>query len=792
MNEMNESDKFTNLYKTAEADLYERGNCYKSNEKGKSTLREIRICTPDHYKYEYEKIKEERERVANEEKKKYKVESENLKNRLKNCYNYYDLYQYFIKQSQNLEKVKLNLINEMTDDIFHTKAVFEEKPLFNQLDDELTQYIHDCDSIENKEIEEKKHLDFIKGLSKTFDQSIKKITKMDIKRIYETGTVVSMAKKRSKYFNENKNDESINRTILDAARKMNKEMQKLDNKDGIALPDKIAKRREIMITNALQGNGRNKKNQKGTGKDGSKVKEDQRRPSIYERRRSTIDGHQSAADTIKMNEELLKNNRNRRISITQIKQSYEEESSYVRRRGEYAPPMFSAFGGRSRGFRGCIYEHLSEPIVDEFGHTQSYYKPKKPILSLLYPDERSIITKSIKLRNSQDNAFIYQLIRSHPAFKKYSVFILKEICKIISFKILKRNQIVYKKGDNVGSWYVIMEGSVGFYGIRNNQSIPLHTFSENEDFCKISLYSETPQNFTVKVLSDVGLFACLEKDSFIHIIQWMWKYDLMVNQKFFRSIPELNDQYDSVIEKMSNICYTLHYTAGSTIIKENDIIKYLYFIKSGTCEVSTSLEIDVNQEMKYIIEKYSGYGSRYDMPKFTDPYDRRIISESIEECESQSEETINSDYSSYCDFSDHKLEKCDDKQKSDHFLDSLIPPDIRVKQVVLGELNKYQFFGESAAIALDGFQKNTSPVTIKCQTDVTIVVINIFDLYQILPKFFTLGKFFNMTKKDAQIIYNKQKEESYWIKVKVRELTSVLKEQSGDCLKKYCIERKKI
>ena len=74
----------------------------------------------------------------------------------------------------------------------------------------------------------------------------------------------------------------------------------------------------------------------------------------------------------------------------------------------------------------------------------------------------------------------------------------------------------------------------------------------------------------------------------------------------------------------------------------------------------------------------------------------------------------------------------------------------------------------------------------------TLVVINIFDLSQILPGFFKLGKFFRMTKKDVQSYYVKQKEESQWIKVKERELTNVLKEQSGDCLKKYLIERRKI
>jgi len=632
---MNESSKFTDLFKKAENDLFERGNVYKNNEASKSTLREIRICTPDNFKYEFGKIKEEREKILNEEKKKYKVESENLKNRLKNCYNYYDQFQYFVKQNNNLKKVKLNLINEMTDKIFHTKPTIEEKAEYNQLDDNLTQYIHDFNTIENKEIDDEKHLEFIKGLSKTFDQSIKKITKADIKRIYETGTVVSMAKKRSKFFNEDKMDNVISRSIMEAINRLNKELAKLDAKDGIALPDNIAKKKEAKMINSINH----------VEKDKDKSDDKSKRLTILERRKM------DSSKFIKINEELLKNNDTRRISISQIKRNYDEVSQYVREGHSYGHPSLTAMkGGLSRGLtcsQNCILEHTLVPNVDEFGHTPAFYRSKKPILSVLYPDEKSILTKSKNLRNEKDNAFIFQLIRSHPAFKKYSIFILKEICKIISFKLFKRNQILYKKGDSAKTWYIILEGAVGFYGVKNNKMIPLLTFGENEDFCKISLYSESPQNYTVKIISDGGLFACLDKDSFIHIIQWMSKYDLMANQKFFRSFSEFTNVYDSIIERMSNICYTMHYNAGTTIFKEKDLIKYIYFIQSGICEVSTSIEIDINKEMKNVIEKYSGYGSRYGMPKFTDPYDRRIITQSVEEEQTQEEnENEDSDYSS--------------------------------------------------------------------------------------------------------------------------------------------------
>jgi CRP-like cAMP-binding protein len=88
-----------------------------------------------------------------------------------------------------------------------------------------------------------------------------------------------------------------------------------------------------------------------------------------------------------------------------------------------------------------------------------------------------------------------------------------------------------------------------------------------------------------------------------------------------------------MFDRFSNICYTLQFPAGSTIVRENDLVKYVYFIQSGTCEISTSLEVDINQEIKNIIEMYSGYGSKYYMPKFTDPYGRRIITQSFEEKE---------------------------------------------------------------------------------------------------------------------------------------------------------------
>ncbi|ORX49702.1 hypothetical protein BCR36DRAFT_291163 [Piromyces finnis] len=771
---MNESNTFTSLFKKVEEDLFERGNEYRNKKPSKATLKEIRICTPDHFKYEFKKIKNEREKISNEEKKKYKIESENLKNRLKNCHNYYDQYQCFIKQNNNLKKIKLNLINKMTDEIFHTKPTIEEKAEFNQLDNSLTQYIHDFNIIENKEIDEEKHLEFIKGLSKTFDQSIKKITKNDIKRIYETGTVVSMAKKRSKFFNEDKIDKIVNSSILEAVNRMNKELRRLNEKDGLALPDNIAKQREIMLTNSVYHTEKSKEKSNNRSK----------RLSIFERRKS-----QDLSISIEINEALLKNNNKRRISFTQIKKSYDEVNQYVNEENRYGNSMLNKM--RRNLYSRCIFEQPFSSIVDDFGHTSAFYQSKRSILNVLYPDEKSIITKNKNLRNTKDNTFIFQLIRSHPAFKKYSTYILKEICKIISFKILKKNQIVYNKGDSVKSWYIILEGVVGFYGVKNNKMIPLITYGENEDFCKISLYSESPQNYTVKVLSDKGLFACLEKDSFIHIIQWMSKYDLMANHKFFKSFSELSNIYDSIIEIMSNICCTLHYSAGSTIIKENDIIKCVYFIQSGTCEVNTSIEIDINQEMKHIIEKYSGYGSKYDMPKFTDPYDRRIITQSIEDVISQ-DEIMNedSDYNSSLSSSTNLLlNKNKEKETSNDYLDSLIPPDIRVKQIKLGELYKNQHFGEGAAIAIENFEKYKSPVTVKCITDVTILAISIFDLVKLLPRFFTENEYFCMTKKDSLNIYYKQKEEDYWVKIKERVLTTILKEQSGDCLKKYSVER---
>jgi len=131
----------------------------------------------------------------------------------------------------------------------------------------------------------------------------------------------------------------------------------------------------------------------------------------------------------------------------------------------------------------------------------------------------------------------------------------------------------------------------------------------------------------------------------------------------------------------------------------------------------------------------------------------------------------------------------DNKKKENEFLDSLIPPDIRTKQIFLGELYKNDYFGEAAIINLEKCQKYKSPVTIKCKTDVTIRAINIFDIVGLLPDFFTINKYFDIAKKDAQNLYYKQKEESHWVKIKEHELSVILKEQSGNCLKQYTIKR---
>jgi len=145
----------------------------------------------------------------------------------------------------------------------------------------------------------------------------------------------------------------------------------------------------------------------------------------------------------------------------------------------------------------------------------------------------------------------------------------------------------------------------------------------------------------------------------------------------------------------------------------------------------------------------------------------------------------------YLLITDSYLNKSKEKETSNDFLDSLIPPDIRVKQVKLGELYANQHFGEGAAMAIEDFEKYQSPVTVKCLTNVTVQIINIFDLVNILPRFFTINDLFSMTKKEATVVYYNKKEEDHWIKVKERALTTVLKEQSGNCLKKYSIERKK-
>jgi CRP-like cAMP-binding protein len=653
---MGELDKFAELYKTAETDLYERGNYYKTNESSKSTLREIRLCSPDNFKYEYGKIKKELQKVANEEKEKYEQESENLRSRLKNCYNYYDIYQYYVQKNNNLKKVKLNLVNNMTDQIFHSKPTIEIKPKFNQLDNELTQYIHDCDTIENKVIDKEKHIEFIKGLSKTFDQSIKRITKKDIKRLYEKGTVVSIAKKRSKFFNEMKEDIIINRTIMKAVNKINKELKRLDEKENIDhTEDTISK-------------GHIKRN---ISKGKQTEKEVTRNLSLDERKRNSAMGT-DLSDRMKVSEKYMKENKNKKISITQIKQEYDKPDKYVRKGNGFIPSLnvTRIVSGKSDYEFNCIAENSfksNESTRDEFGNLPSIYKSnqsKNSIINSLYPEEKEILSKNKNLRNSIDNTFIFQLIRPYRAFKTFSTFMLKEICKIITVKIFKQNHIIYNKGDSVRSWYIILEGSVGLYGMNNNQLIPLLTFSDDEDFGKISLFTESPQNYTAKVISDVCLIAYIDKETYLHIMQWMLKYEVLANQKFFKSLPDFSNVPDPIIERMSNICHTIKYTAGSTILKENNYIRYIYFIQSGTCELYTSLEVDVNQEMKYVIAKYSGYGSKYDMPKYTDPYGRRIVTESAKEVESESEvDTENSSgYSSFYELNGISMEK-DNKKK---------------------------------------------------------------------------------------------------------------------------------
>ncbi|KAI8908699.1 hypothetical protein DFJ77DRAFT_126833 [Powellomyces hirtus] len=229
-------------------------------------------------------------------------------------------------------------------------------------------------------------------------------------------------------------------------------------------------------------------------------------------------------------------------------------------------------------------------------------------------------------RKPVDDRRLFIGLRRLQAFSKLSDFTVAQLMGVIHLNEIEANRTVFKQGDVATSWYIILRGRVDVLAVEQVQPnaglrrstimaaaspVPLPpgapagtdpefetrvvvTLGEGGHFGDLALSNNAKRNATIKTVEPCLLLR-IEKEEYLRVVKFIHEKERQEKILFLKRCPALaNNQNLSLIADAMLLKF---HTKNQRVIRQDQVLTELCFIKSGVCGVYVHIELREDEAM---------------------------------------------------------------------------------------------------------------------------------------------------------------------------------------------------
>ena len=203
---------------------------------------------------------------------------------------------------------------------------------------------------------------------------------------------------------------------------------------------------------------------------------------------------------------------------------------------------------------------------------------------------KSILMKPSWARTEDDVKFLHVFTMRLKWFDKYSLYVRKELSRILYYEAYEAGRVLVRQGDPGFSFYIIVNGSV-FVEVLETDPLSgrkqYHIVNElgpGDSFGELALLHDAVRNATI-VCKEYTELMTVDKPDFEKILKKNYEHQWNVRMKFFKQHPLFagwDPRHATAFVQSSQI---VDYEARSLIMRDiSEPSDDVYFVLTGTCK----------------------------------------------------------------------------------------------------------------------------------------------------------------------------------------------------------------
>lgn len=252
-------------------------------------------------------------------------------------------------------------------------------------------------------------------------------------------------------------------------------------------------------------------------------------------------------------------------------------------------------------------EHLKTYVVNDTAggeaHTLTFnvnaFRPDIQSFTGLTPNAKAILVKPSWLRSENELRYLYNFTVRLKCFDRYSVFIRKELTRVIYYEAFEKGRVVLRQGDMGFNFYFIVSGGVLIEvnhedpqtGVKHNSIVS--ELGPGASFGELALLHESKRRATI-VCKEDSEFLTIDKPDFDMVLRKNHEMEWGKRMEIIRSHPFFLDWSETALQMVAEGSNIVEYSPNSVIIKDFSHsldTDSVFLLVKGTCKVALKLKM---------------------------------------------------------------------------------------------------------------------------------------------------------------------------------------------------------
>ncbi|CAD8147584.1 unnamed protein product [Paramecium pentaurelia] len=196
-------------------------------------------------------------------------------------------------------------------------------------------------------------------------------------------------------------------------------------------------------------------------------------------------------------------------------------------------------------------------------------------------------------RTQSDLALLLQLVEAITFFKNLqsqNPDIVLKCMTVLSYKTVKKEEILFHVGDSGSLFYIILKGSVGVYillpspeDFKKFELKEVNILKAGNSFGELALLNDNAKRTATIIAKEDCMFAVMEKHHFKTILGAQEQQKVQDRISFLCSFPFLQSWSFREIKTISYHFEPIQVTLNQAVIKQNDYCTNFYIVREGKC-----------------------------------------------------------------------------------------------------------------------------------------------------------------------------------------------------------------